>query len=270
MKDAASEFFELPAEEKKKYAMDSSDIQGYGQAYVVSEEQTLDWSDALMLVTYPTRYRKLQFWPKTPEGFKEIIEAYASEVRRVSQELLSLLSVIMGMQKHVLLELHQESLQALRVNYYPPCSTPEQVLGLSPHSDANTITLLMQDDDITGLEIRHQGGWVPVTPISDALVVNVGDVIEIWSNGKYKSVEHRAVTNKNKRRISYALFLCPQDDVEVEPLDYMIDSHNPKLYQKVRYGDYLRQSMKRKMEGKAHIDVAMTEDSESDMRNKDE
>jgi len=70
MKDVASEFFELPAEEKKKYAMDSSDIQGYGQAYVVSEEQTLDWSDALMLVTYPTRYRKLQFWPKTPEGFK--------------------------------------------------------------------------------------------------------------------------------------------------------------------------------------------------------
>ncbi|KAG4921928.1 hypothetical protein AAZX31_18G168300 [Glycine max] len=261
MKDASSEFFKLPIEEKNKYASASNDTHGYGQAYVVSEEQTLDWSDALMLITYPTRYRKLQFWPKTPEGFMDIIDAYASEVRRVGEELISSLSVIMGMQKHVLLGLHKESLQALRVNYYPPCSTPEQVLGLSPHSDASTITLLMQDDDVTGLEIQHQGGWVPVTPIPDALVVNVGDVIEIWSNGKYKSVEHRAVTSKKKRRISYALFLCPRDDVEIEPLDHMIDAQKPKLYQKVRYGDYLRQSMKRKMEGKTHMDVARIEDS---------
>lgn len=90
---------------------------------------------------------------------------------------------------------------------------------------------------------------------------------QILTNGKYKSVEHRAVTNKNKKRISYALFVCPEDDAEVEPLDHMIDAQNPKLYQKVRYGDYLRQSMKRKMEGKAHVDVAMLE--YSDTRNED-
>ncbi|RDX77974.1 Protein SRG1, partial [Mucuna pruriens] len=268
MKDAASEFFKLPIEEKNKYAMPSNEIQGYGQAYAVSEEQTLDWSDSLMLLTYPTQYRKLQFWPKTPEGFKEITEAYASEVRRVGEELLSSLSVIMGMQKRVFLGLHKESFQGLRVNYYPPCSTPEQVLGLSPHSDTSTITLLMQDDDIIGLEIRHQGGWVPVTPISNALVVNVGDVIEIWSNGKYKSVEHRAVTNKNKSRTSYALFFCPDNDVDIEPLDHMIDAQNPKLYQKVKYGDYIRQSLKRKLEGKTLIDVARIEDC--DPRKKDD
>ena len=64
------------------------------------------------------------------------------------------------------------------------------------------------------------------------------------------------MTNKNKGRTSYASFLCPQDDVEVEPLDHMIDAQNPKLYKKVIYGEYLRQSMKRKMEGKAHTDVA--------------
>jgi len=85
----------------------------------------------------------------------------------------------MGMRKHVLFGLHKESYQVLRLNYYPPCSTPEQVQGLSPHSDTSSITLLMQDDDVTGLEIRHQGGWVPVNPIPDALVVNVGDVTEV-------------------------------------------------------------------------------------------
>ena len=70
MKDAADEFFNLPIEEKEKYAMPSNDIQGYGHAYVISEEQTLDWSDSLILVIYPNRYRKHQFWPKTPHGFK--------------------------------------------------------------------------------------------------------------------------------------------------------------------------------------------------------
>ncbi|KAG2404956.1 2-oxoglutarate-dependent dioxygenase [Vigna angularis] len=197
------------------------------------------------------------------DSCRDVIEAYTSEVRRVSKEIQSSLSEIMETQKHVFLGLHKESLEGFRVNYYPPCNTPEQVLGLSPHSDTSTITLLMQDDDINGLEIRHKGGWVPVTPISDALVVNVGDVIQILTNGRYKSVEHRAVTNKNKKRISYALFVCPEDDAEVEPLDHMIDAQNPKLYQKVRYGDYLRQSMKRKMEGKTHIDVAMLEHSDT-------
>jgi isopenicillin N synthase-like dioxygenase len=72
-------------------------------------------------------------------------------------------------------------------------------------------------------------------------------------------VEHRAVTNKNKRRISHGTFLFPRDDVEVEPFDHMIDAQNPKIYQKVLYGDYLRQSLKRKMEGKKHTDVAKIE-----------
>ncbi|KAG5022554.1 hypothetical protein JHK85_018896 [Glycine max] len=245
MKDATSEFYNLPIEEKNKYAMASNEIQGYGKGYLVSEKQTLDKSDSLMLHIYPTRYRKLQFWPKTPEGFKEIIEAYAYEIRRIGEELLSSLSMIMGMQKHVLLELHKESRQALRMNYYPPCSTHELVLV----------------DDVIELEIQHQGGWVPMTPISNALVVKIRDVIEMWSNGKYKSVEHRAVTKK-KRRISYALFFCPQHDVEVEPLDHMIDAQNPKLYQKVRFGDYLRQSVQSKLEGKTHLNVVRIDDSD--------
>jgi len=72
MKDAVDEFFKLPIKEKETYAMLSNDIQGYGQAYVVSEEQTLDWGDALILFIYPDRYRNLRFWPKTPHGFKYV------------------------------------------------------------------------------------------------------------------------------------------------------------------------------------------------------
>ncbi|GMJ03121.1 LATERAL BRANCHING OXIDOREDUCTASE 1 [Hibiscus trionum] len=72
MKDAAAEFFELPLEEKNKIVMPSNDIQGYGHAYVVSDEQILDWSDALILVVHPSHYRKLKFWPNSPKGIQYV------------------------------------------------------------------------------------------------------------------------------------------------------------------------------------------------------
>ncbi|KAL6277953.1 hypothetical protein ACE6H2_021554 [Prunus campanulata] len=256
MKDATAKFFELPLEEKNKIRMPSDDFQGYGQAYAASQGQTLDWSDALFLNVYPSHHRKLKFWPTSPEGFKDAIEAYSSGVKRVGDELLRSLSLTLGMEKDALLKLHQEVVQVLRVNYYPTCHMPDKVLGLSPHSDTGTITILMQEDNVTGLQIRKGGEWVPVNPIPNALVVNVGDVIEILSNGKYKSIEHRAVTTETKARISYASFLLPHLDVEVEPFDHIVEALGSRRYKKVKYGDYLWSSLKGKLKGKAHIETA--------------
>ncbi|XP_027337793.1 protein SRG1-like [Abrus precatorius] len=257
IKNVTDEFFKLPIEEKEKWKMPPDDIQDYGHTFVVSEEQVLDWCNQLILLVYPTKFRKLQFWPETHRDSSwDIIEAYSSEIKRIGEQLVCSLSVIMGLEKHDLLGLHKELLQGLRVNYYPPCNTPEQVIGLTSHSDPCTISLVMQDDDITALEIRYKGSWVPVNPIPDALVVNVGDVIEIWSNGKYKSVEHRAMTNKNKRKTSHVTFLFPRDDAEVGPFDHMIDADNPKQYQKVNYGEYLRFSLNRELEGKTQTETA--------------
>nr|XP_011468463.1 PREDICTED: protein SRG1-like [Fragaria vesca subsp. vesca] len=161
------------------------------------------------------------------------------------------------MEKDALLGMHQELDQVLRVNYYPPCHMPDKVMGASPHSDTNTITILMQEDDVTGLHIRKQGQWVPVKPIPNALVVNVGDLIEIWSNGKYKSIEHRGVTNESKVRISYASFLCPQGDVEVAPFDHLLEPPGSlQAYKKIKYGDYTMNALKGKLRGKSYIHMA--------------
>ncbi|KAK6244915.1 hypothetical protein QUC31_011324 [Theobroma cacao] len=82
---------------------------------------------------------------------------------------------------------------------------------------------------------------------------------QMWSNGKYKSIEHRATANHKKAGISYASFLVPHDEVEIEPLDHMLNSQSPQMYKKVNYGDYLRSSMTVKMEGKAHTKMARIE-----------
>ena len=110
---------------------------------------------------------------------REKIEAYSNEVKRVGEELLCSLSLIMGMDKDTLLGQHKELVQALRVNYYPTCSIPDQVLGISPHSDTSILTIVLQDDDVIGLQVKQNGEWVPVKPIPNALVVNIGDVIEV-------------------------------------------------------------------------------------------
>ncbi|KAL6277952.1 hypothetical protein ACE6H2_021553 [Prunus campanulata] len=192
----------------------------------------------------------------------EVIEAYSSEVKRIGEELLMSLSVLLGMEKDALLGLHQEMLQTLRVNYYPPCPRSDKVLGMTPHSDPTTITILMQEDNIPELQVRQGREWVPVNPIRNALVVNVGDVIEIWSNGMYKSVEHRAVTSQSKARLSYVTGLSPHDDVEVEPFDHILveaAAGSLQAYKKVRYGDYRRQPFEKKIEGKQFIQMAKIE-----------
>lgn len=72
MKNGMAEFFDLPLSEKKKYAMASNDIQGYGQGYVVSEDQKLDWNDLLFLITLPKNLRNVKYWPLTIPGFRYV------------------------------------------------------------------------------------------------------------------------------------------------------------------------------------------------------
>jgi isopenicillin N synthase-like dioxygenase len=72
MKAAVAAFYELPLEEKSKYAMAEDDIQGYGQVYVVSEHQKLDWCDIMVLMTLPPEYKKMKYWPVAISGFKYV------------------------------------------------------------------------------------------------------------------------------------------------------------------------------------------------------
>ncbi|KAF7816415.1 Protein SRG1 [Senna tora] len=167
-----------------------NDVQGYGQAFVVSEEQKLEWADIFFLmITNPPQHSTYKNWPLIVPGFK------------VSEEILANLALLIKMKENSLKELHKAMRLGMRMNYYPPCSKPELVLGINPQSDSGSITLLLQDDDILGLQIRHQGQWIPVKPLPGAFVVNVADAVEVWSNGMYKSVEHRAITNVRKARM---------------------------------------------------------------------
>lgn len=111
---------------------------------------------------------------------REAVEDYAVEIERVGDEIFAHLSLLMGVERDFLRRMHGDVKQGIRMNYYPSCAQPDLVLGVSPHSDSSSITLLVQDDEITALQIKHDGLWVPVRPIPSAIVVNIGDVMEVY------------------------------------------------------------------------------------------
>ncbi|CAI9095448.1 OLC1v1031402C1 [Oldenlandia corymbosa var. corymbosa] len=135
MKTAVQEFFNLSLEEKLVYAQQPDGLQGYGQAFVMSDDQKLDWNDMLLIFYYSDiSARNMKFWPDDPTSF--------------------------------------------RINYYPPCCQADKVIGITPHSDGSQMTLLVQVNEVEGLQILKNGNWVPVKPLHDAIVVNIGNVLE--------------------------------------------------------------------------------------------
>ena len=86
----------------------------------------------------------------------------------------------LGLRQQAFEEMFGVAVQAIRMNYNPACSRPDLVLGLSPHPDGSALTVLQQGKGkLVGLQILKDNTWVPVQPIPNALVINIGDTIEV-------------------------------------------------------------------------------------------
>lgn len=261
MAKLAREFFMLPLEEKSRYPMAPGGIQGYGHAFVFSADQKLDWCNMLALGVAPQSIRQPALWPTNPASFTTTLENYSAEIRDLCLDLLSHIAETLGLERSTFSGMFggEKAVQAVRMNFYPPCPRPELVLGLSPHSDGSALTVLQQDGAGGGLQVRHGGDWVPVGHggVPGALVVNVGDSLEVLTNGRYKSVEHRAVVDGAGRdRLSVVTFYAPAYDVELGPMPELLGDGEPCRYRRFNHGEYSRHYVTSKLEGKKTLDFA--------------
>ncbi|CAN6579537.1 unnamed protein product [Malus baccata var. baccata] len=135
----------------------------------------------------------------------------------------------------------------IRVNRYPPCPLPEKCLGLGSHSDPHTLTILLQDD-VGGLQVlTSDNKWIGIRPVQNSFIINIGDTLEAWTNGKLRSVVHRAVLNKEKNRLSAAYFMSPRNSALIDcPLALMDAKTNPRKYVPFTWGNFRKQLLVQK------------------------
>jgi len=110
---------------------------------------------------------------------RESIDMYSSEAAKLVACLLRFVAMDMGVEPDSLLERFGGQPQSMRMTYYPPCKQAEKVVGLSPHTDATGLTLLLQANGVQGLQIRKDGKWIAVNALDGAFIVNVGDILEV-------------------------------------------------------------------------------------------
>ncbi|CAI9104094.1 OLC1v1002706C1 [Oldenlandia corymbosa var. corymbosa] len=212
--EVVDEFFNLPEEEKMEYETKHVlDPIRYGTSFNASKEQTFFWRDYLKVLVHPHFHS-----PNNPKHFSELMMEYCQRTRDLASKLVGGISQSLGLEEdyiHKNLEL-ESSQQIFIANYYPPCPQPELAMGMPPHSDHGLLTVLLQNG-VGGLQIRHGGKWVNVNALPNSFLVNTGDHLEIFSNGRYKSVLHRAVVNNKAKRISIAVANGPAMDTNVGP-----------------------------------------------------
>ncbi|XP_023759956.1 protein SRG1 [Lactuca sativa] len=229
-------FFRFSGEEKKKYLRAEDNIEGYGNDMVLSENQTLDWNDRLYLNVLPKQQRRLQFWPQNPSNFREVVDEYVSKIELINEFLLKALARSLNLEENSFLDQYGTSAtMEARFNYYPPCPWPDKVFGVKPHADISALTFLLQDKEVEGLQVLKDGQWVGVPILPDALTINVGDQLEIMSNGIFKSPMHRVLINSKDARMTVALFCMPQTERDIGPVDGLVTDETPRLYKNVTF-----------------------------------
>ncbi|KAL0923747.1 hypothetical protein M5K25_007817 [Dendrobium thyrsiflorum] len=182
--------------------------------------------------------------------YRNTLDTYTSMVARVVDCLYGLMAKDLGVNTQDMLNIFSGQLQSIRINYYPPCKQANKVLGLSPHSDGDALTVLLQANDVHGLQIRKNNKWFLIKPKAGALIINIGDMMEIMTNGRYKSIEHRAIINMEEERLSIAAFHSPRLDVVLRPFPELVNSDGREFYKAITNKEYLRKCFSGQLNGK--------------------
>jgi isopenicillin N synthase-like dioxygenase len=160
-------------------------------------------------------------WPQDLPGFREVVLAYHDAMREMITALLPAYSFAMEQDEAVFRALFSPPSTILRMLHYPPHDQPRHsgVFGIAPHTDFGFITVLAQDN-VGGLEFRpRKGNWTPVPVIEDSFVVNSGDAVHRFTNGRFASTPHRVINTSSERsRYSVGFFFDPSLDTMVQPL----------------------------------------------------
>ncbi|OMP12010.1 Oxoglutarate/iron-dependent dioxygenase [Corchorus olitorius] len=262
LKDTAHNFFGLPSEKKAVYRKEvsPSPLVKYGTSFVPEKEKALEWKDYISMV-YTNDAEALEQWPKE---CREVALEYLKTSMNMVRKLLEVLMENLGV------KLDDSNIDGLvgmkmvNMNFYPTCPDPDLTVGVGRHSDMGTLTILLQDG-IGGLYVKvseeienigKKGEWVEIPPVPGALVINIGDTLQILSNGRYKSAEHRVRTTSTKSRVSIPIFTTPKLTEKIAPLPQVVEKDGIAHYREFIFADYMKNFFGNAHDGKKSLDFA--------------
>lgn len=243
---ALRSFFALPASAKAAVRRSAGNAWGYYDRELTKNVQ--DWKE---IFDFGDRDEEgvdgRNRWPDLP-GFREVVEDWFRVCEPVSLRLLEALCVALGLPPDRLSgHFVGRHSSFLRLNHYPRCDDPARSvaalrpssgrLGVGHHTDAGALTVLHQDAS-GGLQVRHDERWHLVEPLAGALVVNIGDMVQVWSNDRYRAALHRVAASSDRERFSAPFFFNPAYETQCQPLESVVDSDHPPRYRPVNWGDF--------------------------------
>ncbi|CAK9136624.1 unnamed protein product [Ilex paraguariensis] len=155
LKHEIEEFYKLPV--KEKYKVKPGDVEGYGHTMIRSEDEKAHWGVRLYMITNPIHRRKPHLLPELPVSLRDTLEFYFSELQKNAMTLLGLMVDALKIDNGEIKEMFMDGMQSVRMNYYPPCPQPEQVMGFTPHSDVTGITILLEINGVAGFQVKKDG-----------------------------------------------------------------------------------------------------------------
>jgi len=181
-------------------------------------------------------------WPDTT--FQAIVTHLYTDALQASYRLQRVMACALGVEPEFFVRCHSGENVTLRLLYYPNTGVdrvePKQ-LGAGAHTDYGLLTLLFQDA-VGGLQVLDANQtWIDVAPIPGAIVINSGDLLEHWTNGRYKSTLHRVQPKiGGQDRLSIAMFVDPDSATSVEVLESCIDADHPARFARTTAGEHLQ------------------------------
>ncbi|GMI65063.1 hypothetical protein like AT1G03400 [Hibiscus trionum] len=205
------------------------------------------WRDTLQVKLGPTP-PELE---NIPEVCRDEVVEWNKQSEALGERLMGLLSEGLGLDADRLKNITCLEARMMVGHYYPHCPQPDLTVGIASHTDPGVLTVLLQDH-IGGLHIKHEGDWVDVEPVHGALVVNIGDILQILSNDEYTSVEHRVLANPSREpRVSTAVFFNPSaTEALYGPFSELTSPEKPPRYRQFIHQDYMKMFLTKELGGK--------------------